>query len=326
MEDYKKLLTDLYKVHDPERIKQIDYFLERYKGKERQFFISQKSKYKSKKVVSDSKKIIEEALERIKSQSKEKKTGKAEPTDVSQDKTKDIKKPIAPLAEIKREKKVETKPEKEAEKTPEPITIQAAPASKQAEEKNETPTAIVHPPMPAKSASKKPLPEKNRPNRKKYFLYFLGIAVLLILLALLAFYFFFYSPTNKKEEAVAEMPETSISREQAKPEAQAPKPEPIQQIPAPVNPARIAKGSLQLPAHFVACYAVKNEQYAIQKINELKEKGFDASYYWIPDFVVDGQPYYKVVIGPFATRMAAMKKLTPVQERAEFDSYVLELK
>jgi len=34
MEDYKKLLTDLYTIYDPERIKQIDYFLNKYKGKE----------------------------------------------------------------------------------------------------------------------------------------------------------------------------------------------------------------------------------------------------------------------------------------------------
>lgn len=74
MEDYKKLLTELYKVHEPERIKQIDYFLERYKGKEKQFYISQKAKYKSRKPVSDSRKIIEEALARIRSQSTEKKT------------------------------------------------------------------------------------------------------------------------------------------------------------------------------------------------------------------------------------------------------------
>ena len=72
MEDYKKLLTDLYTINDPERVKQIDYFLERYKGKEKQFYISQKAKYKSKKPISDSKKIIEEALARIKSQSDDK--------------------------------------------------------------------------------------------------------------------------------------------------------------------------------------------------------------------------------------------------------------
>ena len=61
-------------------------------------------------------------------------------------------------------------------------------------------------------------------------------------------------------------------------------------------------------------------------MNELKSKGFEASYYWIPDFVAHGNPYFKVVIGPFSARMDAMKKLTPVQERAEFDAYVLELK
>ena len=68
MEDYTKLLAELYSEFDPERVKQIGYFLEKYKGKEKQFYISQKAKYKDKKPISDSKKIIEEALARIKSQ------------------------------------------------------------------------------------------------------------------------------------------------------------------------------------------------------------------------------------------------------------------
>lgn len=326
MEDYKKLLTDLYKKHDPERIKQIDYFLERYKGKERQFFISQQSKYKSKKVVSDSKKIIEEALERIKSQSEGAKSKKRENNEVSKDKPKDTKKTTLPLVEKKIEKKVEIEPEKEAAKTPEPITIQTSPSPEAAEEKNETPIAAVQPPMPSKADSKKPLQEKDSSKRKKYFWSLLGIILLIILLALLVFYFFFYAPNNIKEETSAEKPQTTIIKEQAKPEVQIPDAKPTQESTAPVRSVRIEKGDLQLPTHFVACYAVKNETFAIQKVNELKEKGFDASYYWIPDFVTHGQPYFKVVIGPFATRTDAMKKLTPVQERAEFDAYVLELK
>ena len=65
MENYKELLTALYKEHAPDNIDQIDFYLERYKGKEKQFYITQKAKYAKKRSVTDSKKILEEAMARI---------------------------------------------------------------------------------------------------------------------------------------------------------------------------------------------------------------------------------------------------------------------
>jgi len=70
MENYKELLTALYKEHAPEKIDQIDFYLERYKGKEKQFYITQKAKYANKKSVTDSKKILKEAMARIKKTNK----------------------------------------------------------------------------------------------------------------------------------------------------------------------------------------------------------------------------------------------------------------
>lgn len=80
MEDYKKLLTDLYSIYDPERIKQIDYFLNKYQGKEKQFYTRQKENYENKKPISDSQKIIDEALARIKSREKEAANKEEKPT------------------------------------------------------------------------------------------------------------------------------------------------------------------------------------------------------------------------------------------------------
>lgn len=55
MENYKELLIELYREYAPEKIDQIDFYLERYKGKEKQFYITQKAKYSNKKSVKDSK-------------------------------------------------------------------------------------------------------------------------------------------------------------------------------------------------------------------------------------------------------------------------------
>jgi cell division septation protein DedD len=361
MEDYKKLLTDLYTINDPERIKQIDYFLERYKGKEKQFYISQKAKYKSKKPVSDSKKIIEEALARIKSQSEDK--AKKD----TREKPIENKTPVAkqPVKKVEPPKKVEEKAvEKEVVKNPIQKLAKKEPLKEkeiliketQKEIKTETPK-----PKESKKEdvwfeekTKKPTqtqtPQVNKPNphplkkdkhfNKKYFLYIFGSVLLVIILAVILYFFFFYS---SKKETNTEKPKTNITTKTIKTEpkkaktvsptktkANTTKPK-VQKTQPKQNRSissgtYIKKGSIRLPAYFVACSAVKNENLAIKKANELKAKGFDASYYWIPDFVTQGNPYFKVVIGPFSKRMDAMRKLTPVQERAEFDAYVLELK
>ncbi len=365
MEDYKKLLTDLYTINDPERVKQIDYFLERYKGKEKQFYISQKAKYKSKKPISDSKKIIEEALARIKSQSDDKAK-----KDISE-KPKESKDPVAkqPVKVVAPPKVAEKRPtekaiEKEVAKNPIKEPTQKEPIKEILikETQKETKTEIPKPKEQKKEdiwfeeKPKKAVPptQVNKPNpqpfkkdkhfNKKYFLYIFGSVLLVIIFAVILYFFFFYSPKTKKEtniekpnittktvkakpkktiRATANPAENKVKTNTTKPKTQKTQPKQSRSI---SSGTYIKKGSITLPAYFVACSAVKNESLAIKKVNELKAKGFDASYYWIPDFIKLGNPYFKVVIGPFSTRIDAMKKLTPVQERAEFDAYVLELK
>ena len=100
----------------------------------------------------------------------------------------------------------------------------------------------------------------------------------------------------------------------------------IKKTPVISNGNRLSKGAVDLPSYFVACSAVKTEALAINKTNQLTTLGFKSSYYWIPDFTPNGNTYFKVVVGPFKDRREAMRNLTRVQERVEFDAYVYELK
>jgi len=121
MENYKELLTALYKEHAPEKIDQIDFYLDRYKGKEKQFYITQKAKYANKKSVTDSKKILEEAMARIKKKNDQAdiKTPPPIPAQKSETKVKDSHNPVeAKKEEVKPSPKEE--PKKEEKKSEEP--------------------------------------------------------------------------------------------------------------------------------------------------------------------------------------------------------------
>jgi len=469
MEDYKKLLTDLYTIYDPERIQQIDYFLEKYKGKEKQFYSRQKENYENRKPISDSQKIIDEALTRIKSRAPE-----------SEEKTEaPIPKPSAKpsIQAIEEEKKeFSTHPPAQEKTDTEPVVEESFAGKTESEEKIRTAAEIRRDRAQQDSfLEQSPEPEKQKESvtsslretekeflfdgnksekhakiapdkteirlNNKYFLSIFGIVLLTITLIVIV-YFTFFDKTNNQAKGIVQKPagmvgekaantipanttiqKTQVLSEQqdtilktsgtektipeSKPatssikaiekpllekettsqepdtakteapqvkttlsfwdklfsrkkkteqkivetETRTPKQnqelitkeenaiviqqKPIaekeeiaeekEEIPLKVS-TRIKKGDIELPAYFVACYAVKTEAYALVKVNQLKRKGFDASYYWIPDFVPQGNPYFKVVIGPCKTQKEAYRKLTPVQERAEFDAYILRLK
>lgn len=373
MEDYKKLLTDLYTIHDPDRIKQIDYFLEKYKGKEKQFYISQKAKYKNKKPVSESQKIIEEAMARIKSKSATKPnveediirkpevtTGnETSPPQQTKDTPPVTEKEIIPENQredilFSEDKTKQTTPFWKSQKPSETIAEVEKEAASLSTESAKTDAWFNE---ERKSANPKPQQPSRRFYREndkhfnqKYFLYIFGMVLLVIIFTVIIFFIFFYNPRIKQIKPDEE-PKTTIEKEEPKEDpktttiatkpsiddkAETVSPKPIK-TPRPIvtqqkptttakSGARITKGDLLLPAYFVACYAVKTENHALKKVSDLKAKGFEASYYWIPDFVPQGNTYFKIVIGPYASRIDAMRKLTPVQERAEFDAYVLELK
>lgn len=424
MEDYKKLLTDLYLIYDPERVKQIDYFLEKYKGQEKQFYIRQKENYEKKKPVSDSKKIIEEALARIKAKSSgtgttkdPEKEGKTEP--LTPIKLPEDKKEFS-VSDSVDEDSIHTRNALVEEDSEVPKSVYSSTSRSTNDDVwfSKTRTETIPEPITIE-------PETPIHVRKNYFLNIFGMVLLVIFLIVIVYITFFNEPDKQavgvvKKPAGMTTPSTSketttlsedkeeTAAETKRPEKETPKSpiiekEPpasktntsktieeqkklfdksinplaktadsandktIQEKPSPskikkrsfipgteliiksetiaqkapelettplpnekplnnINGVRINKGDLLLPVYFVACYAVKSEAYALTKVNQLKARGFDASYYWIPDFVPQGNKYFKVVIGPFATQREAMRKLTPVQERAEFDAYVLQLK
>ncbi len=391
MEDYKKLLIDLYSEFDPERIKQIDYFLSRYKGNEKQFYISQKAKYSSKKPVSDSKKIIEEALARIKSQTaaKEKRADEKEKMDSAK-----IEEEI--LSENTNEPQklddvTDGFPSPIEDKAPEPIEAEeidevsfkeSREIPEDAQSKTEIPSQWIseeivenqHPEIEFENLDPTPIQHQNskkhsqqtkennwfdeqqrapfsssprhstKPSNKKYFLYIFGIVVLIMIMLLVGYYLFILRsapktatenakftepelneislPDSKTARLVDSNAETTSTNTEKATNASSPDSSTV----STNGLGLIVPGNLQLPAFFVACYAVKTEKQAEVKIAFLKTKGFDALYYWIPDFVPQGNSFFKVVIGPFRTQTEALRTLTPVQERAEFDAYVLQVK
>ncbi len=416
MENYKELLSALYKEHAPEKLDQIDFYLDRYKGKEKQFYITQKAKYANKKSVKDSKKILEEAMARI---NKRKEEAKAV---LQEEKEKEEKKNITSV-ELKKEepkpapqKTVEKKvvpsiekviPKEEIKKEAKPIEKKpvAKPVEKvivkkeeinppiikkvKVEEKTEIKEKKIEEPkketppvvftsaeqkrmedLKAKksdfAASRKSLHEeqvKEEDERKKkrlpVFWYFGIAAVVLIALAIFIYFSYFHnstpeqepihvqkvvvekkavntddSKTAKTDQKESQAKESDTKKEDPKPvvekkQEQAPvkkqeEPKPVKKKQTIKSTAdRIYASDINRPAIFVGCYAVKQENLAQKKVEQLKALNLDAHYYWIPDMDANGNNFFKVVVGPFNSVQEAYPSLTKVQERINFDAYII---
>jgi hypothetical protein len=451
MENYKELLIALYKEHAPEKVDQIDFYLDRYKGKEKQFYITQKAKYANKKSVTDSKKILAEAMARIKKQGEDAKTKKAEtstekiaekpsikeavqkeepqPAKIVEEKpiaiekkeaslqAEDQKKEILPVEKVivetkqkeeklvieeRKEKPKDIPHDKEPAKEPplketepkpkkeEPAVILNPPIKK--EEKKEKPaapikeTVAVEPPLePKATPQKENNPELSWEEEKKKFqqqkstyqekekrrtpaiLYFGMAALIIFIVAVFIWFFHFRDNIHQKQEplnvqkvkvevkkvseesqekeeqkpVVAEEKETQLDKtlekkeepkkaentqttsEKTKPKATPTTPK--QNKPAQTKPTaeRLYNKDINKPAIFVACFAVRQESLAQKKVALLKQYKLDAHYYWIPDIDANGNPFFKVVVGPFSNIRDAYPSLTTAQERVNFDSYIL---
>ena len=68
---------------------------------------------------------------------------------------------------------------------------------------------------------------------------------------------------------------------------------------------------------FIGCYAVAEEKAAIVKTNFLKEKGYSASYFFIPDYVLNGKKLFRVFAGPFSNQKEAKIALAEIQKFRE---------
>lgn len=443
MENYKELLTELYQEHAPEKIDQIDFYLQKYKGKEKQFYITQKAKYANKKSVTDSKKILEEAMARIKKkgqdnkiksaddiekketpdETKKESTKKEEPKPISppivEDKKVKPKEPVIsdakPLEKSKTKKEEETdKKQKEVPKADINPPIKSSPVEKKAVEKKseiqqtevkkeavkkeneqnkniqlkedttnesiktespKTDTAKKESNSQKEDASKikqenwqkekeklqqaKIKSEKKEKRKLSIFWYIGGAAVIILLVALSVWFLHFRTVEEQKEEPInvqkvkvektdvntiqsdtkEEQEETKIKEKQeqqktsttsaekqkatTKPETEK-KQKPTKQTTQTRPTAdRIYARDINKPAIFVGCFATKTESFAQKKIELLKQQNLDAHYYWIPDLDPNGNPYFKVVVGPFNSITEAYPSLTKAQERVNFDSYIL---
>lgn len=367
MENYKELLTALYKEHAPEKLDQVDFYLNKYEGKEKQFYITQKAKYANKKSVKDSKKILEEAMARInkdKEKSNEDKLDKPTPDKEKSEKEnskKEVKKesikvPVPPPLIKKEELPIEEKelppPKEEMKKEPlkqdlnPPIlTEKAEKKEPKAEKAKEEETSAAPIPIkkeiekPKVEITKKPLDDNARNKQKEKqdkkdrrrfpILWFLFFILLLIIAALLIYFFWYRDLNSSKAEGVkvekVQVDETSNENLKEKDET-------VQEESAVekemIQPSadRLYASNLQKPVIFVACFAEKKEELAQKKVAQLKEYGLMAHYYWIPDIDPQGNAYFKIVVGPFKTNREAYPSLTKVQERINFDAYILVVK
>lgn len=77
-------------------------------------------------------------------------------------------------------------------------------------------------------------------------------------------------------------------------------------------PNRIASETV-----LIGCYAVDNESAAIAKANALKEKGYTAGYFYIPDYEPEGKKLYRVFAGPYPNQKTARVALEEIQKFRE---------
>ncbi len=83
------------------------------------------------------------------------------------------------------------------------------------------------------------------------------------------------------------------------------------------------KKPLNRPTWVISVSSVAKESIAIEKTKELRVAGKTADYYWIPDYVNGGNRYFKVFVGPFATKTEAQKYLA--NGDLTNDAYVLKV-
>lgn len=84
-------------------------------------------------------------------------------------------------------------------------------------------------------------------------------------------------------------------------------------------------GTLQRPCWLISVISVTNEKHAQKGVTDLQAKGITGGYYWIPDYVPNGNQYFKVYAGPYTSKNEAIQSLASIQEINQ-QAYVLQLK
>lgn len=87
----------------------------------------------------------------------------------------------------------------------------------------------------------------------------------------------------------------------------------------------VTKGKLQTPCWIISYSSISNEAAAIKTVATLSSQGIKSGYYWIPDYVTGGPKLFKVYVGPFQNKDAALSQLPQIKENAS-GAYVTEVK
>ncbi len=324
MENYKELLIALYKEHAPEKIDQIDFYLDRYKGKEKQFYISQKAKYADKKPVTDSKKILAETMARIKEQGEKAKIKKE---DTNSDKKEE---PLKKVEKVKKEEVLAHKETTEIKKKEEKVVVEekkeplkavpiikkptkeATPQKPITKKKMEDPAININPPIKKEEPKDKPESEKEKKRKVPAIWYFFWTVFILFIIAFFIWFCIFRDAHHQDEqglnlqkakvennEEVEKSDTTQSIIKKNKPNATPDLQKHNNAAQTKPSAERLYNKDINKPAIFVACFAVKKESLAQNKVSQLKQYNLDAHYYWIPDIDAKGNPFFKIVVGLF---------------------------
>ena len=119
MKDYHKILTDFYQKHNPEKLGQVDYLLNKYKGREEELVKSLKEKYG---VTADESTPVEEPEPTKEKISKPKRQPKKKEKAEKEDSKKDWEKKREEILRKVKERAEQLKKEREAKAKKEPVT------------------------------------------------------------------------------------------------------------------------------------------------------------------------------------------------------------
>lgn len=75
----------------------------------------------------------------------------------------------------------------------------------------------------------------------------------------------------------------------------------------------------------IICYAVPNEADARALSASIKNRGYGAGYFWIPDYEPEGKKLFRVYAGPYRNKESALAGLVELKKIFR-DAYYYQLK
>lgn len=84
------------------------------------------------------------------------------------------------------------------------------------------------------------------------------------------------------------------------------------------------KWGLKRPCYIVSHSAFRTQKYSKIETAKLKDMGYNAGYYWIPDYRTGGNIFFKVYVGPFNSWQEA-EQMLPEVKKLRADAYVMKV-